>query len=122
MPEILIIPQAQVAEALDLDELFAALEAAFKELSAGRASVPPRVAAQSGDGLLAAMPGYVDGILEAKLVTLFSGNEGTGIPTHQGLIALFDEKTGTPLAVMDGTQITAARTGAASAVAARLRG
>jgi ornithine cyclodeaminase/alanine dehydrogenase-like protein (mu-crystallin family) len=91
------------------------LERAFVELSAGRASVPPRIAAFSPDGLLGAMPGYVDGVLAAKLVTLFPGHE----PSHQALIAVFDAETGTARAVMDGTHITAVRTGASSAVAAR---
>jgi alanine dehydrogenase len=61
------------------------------------------------------MPGYVDGVLEAKLVTVFPGHD----PSHQALIAVFDAETGTPLAMMDGTHITAVRTGASSAVATR---
>ena len=65
------------------------------------------------------MPGYVDGILETKLVSVFAGNEGTGVPTHQALIAVFDHRNGSPLALMDGTHITAARTGAAAAVSVR---
>jgi ornithine cyclodeaminase/alanine dehydrogenase-like protein (mu-crystallin family) len=73
------------------------------------------VAAFAPAGLLAAMPGYVDGVLAAKLVALFPDHE----PSHQALIAVFDATTGTPLAVMDGTHITAVRTGASSAVATR---
>ena len=65
------------------------------------------------------MPGYVDGILETKLVSVFAGNEGTGVPTHQALIAVFDHRNGSPLALMDGTHITAVRTGAAAAVSVR---
>jgi ornithine cyclodeaminase/alanine dehydrogenase-like protein (mu-crystallin family) len=65
------------------------------------------------------MPGYLPGTLEAKLVAVFPGNHGRGLPSHQALIALFDEETGAPLCVMDGTVITAARTGATAAVAAR---
>ena len=88
----------------------------FVELSAGRASVPPRVAAYVPErGLLGAMPGYVDGVLAAKLVALFPGRD----PSHQALIAVFDAETGTPRALMDGTHITAVRTGASSAVATR---
>ena len=100
---------------LDVDQLLDALERAFVEVSAGRASVPPRIAAFSEHGLLGAMPGYVDGVLAAKLVTLFPGHE----PSHQALIAVFDAETGTPTAVMDGTHITAVRTGGGSAVATR---
>ena len=104
---------------LDLDLLLDRLEHAFVELSAGRASVPPRIAARSAGGLLGTMPGYIDGILEAKLVSVFPGNHERGLPSHQALIALFDAGTGEPLAILDGTHITATRTGAASAVSAR---
>jgi len=117
---VLVLTRAEVQELLDLDRLLDALEHAFVELSAGRASVPPRIAARVPDrGLLAAMPGYLDGVLETKLVAVFPGNHALGIPTHQALIALFDERTGSVLAVMDGTEITAVRTGASSAVATR---
>jgi alanine dehydrogenase len=109
------LDQERVAELLDVDVLLDRLERAFVELSAGRASVPPRTAAFAPDGLLGAMPGYVDGVLAAKLVTLFPQQE----PSHQALIAIFDASTGMPLAVMDGTHITAVRTGASSAVATR---
>ena len=107
------------ARLLDLEQLLDALERVFVELSAGRTSVPPRIAAQTERGLLAAMPGYADGILETKLVSVFAGNHELGLPSHQATIALFDDRTGQPLALMDGTEITAVRTGAASAVATR---
>jgi len=112
---LLVLGQDEVERLLDIEVLLDRLERAFIELSAGRASVPPRVAAFTPDGFLAAMPGYVDGVLAAKLVALFPAAE----PSHQALIAVFDPGTGTPLAVMDGTHITAARTGASSAVATR---
>jgi alanine dehydrogenase len=112
---MLVLSQEEVARLLDIDELLDALERAFVELSAGRASVPPRIAAFSEKGLLGAMPGYVDGVLAAKLVTLFPDHE----PSHQALIAVFDAETGEPSAVMDGTHITAVRTGGGSAVSTR---
>jgi ornithine cyclodeaminase/alanine dehydrogenase-like protein (mu-crystallin family) len=119
--ELLVLSRAEVERLLDLDELVDALAAAFVELSAGNTSVPPRVGARSGSGLLAAMPGYVAGVaLETKLVTVFPGNHARGLPSHQALIAVFDEETGRPLALMDGTYITAVRTAAASALSARL--
>ena len=116
---MLVLSRADVRRLLDLDQLLDALERAFVELSGGRASVPPRIAAETQRGLLAAMPGYADGILETKLVSVFPGNHELGLPSHQATIALFDDATGTPLALMDGTEITAVRTGAASAVATR---
>jgi alanine dehydrogenase len=112
---LLVLSQEDVARLLDVDLLLERLERVFVELSAGRASVPPRVAAFTPQGLLGAMPGYVDGVLAAKLVALFPEHD----PSHQALIAVFDAETGTPRAVMDGTHITAVRTGASSAVATR---
>jgi len=99
-----------------------ALAAALVAYSAGKTSVPPRVAAVvQGRGLLGAMPGYVPGVaLETKLVSVFPENDHHGLPSHQGVIALFDESNGTPLALMDGTHITAIRTGGTAAVAARV--
>jgi ornithine cyclodeaminase/alanine dehydrogenase-like protein (mu-crystallin family) len=117
---VLVLSRADVRRLLDLDQLLDALERVFVELSAGRASVPPRIAAETERGLLAAMPGYADGILETKLVSVFAGNHEVGLPSHQATIALFDDATGKPLALMDGTEITAVRTGAASAVATRV--
>jgi alanine dehydrogenase len=116
---MLVLTRAQVRELLDLDLLLEALERAFAELSAGRASVPPRIAANTQRGFLAAMPGYADGVLEAKLVSVFPGNHAAGLPSHQATIAVFDDETGTPLALLDGTEITATRTGASSAVSTR---
>jgi alanine dehydrogenase len=121
---VLVLSGAEVRALLDLDALIDALAAAMAELSAGRASVPERIAARVGevDGLLAAMPGYVPSLdaLASKLVTLFPGNAGTAVPTHQAVIAVFDSGTGSPTAFLDGTEITDARTGACSALSARL--
>jgi alanine dehydrogenase len=119
MAEVLVLSEADVTGLLDVEELLGALADAFRTLSAGRASVPPRVAARAERGLLGAMPVDLPGVaLGAKLVAVFPGNHALGRPSHQALIALFDEADGTPVAVMDGARITALRTGAAAAVAA----
>src|SRR6266508_1159035 len=113
MAEVLVLSEAEVAALLDVDELLDALADAFRGLSAGRASVPPRIAARAELGLLGAMPVYLPGVaLGAKLVTVFPGNHQRELPSHQGLIVIFDEEDGTPVAVMDGRHITAVRTGA----------
>jgi alanine dehydrogenase len=119
MAELLVLSEAEVDGLLDLDELLAALGEAFRSYSAGRASVPPRTAARAEAGILGAMPAHLPGVaLATKLVAVFPDNHDRGRPSHQALIALFDPADGTPVALMDGTRITAARTGAAAAVAA----
>ncbi|HAC45984.1 MAG TPA: ornithine cyclodeaminase [Chloroflexi bacterium] len=96
-----------------------ALGKALIAFSAGITIVPPRVGIRVPDlGIMGTMPGFVPGVaLEVKLVSVFPGNHKHGLPSHQGLIALFDESNGAPLAIMDGTYITAIRTGGTAAVA-----
>jgi len=121
---MLLIDKGEVDRMLDLGELVDAVAVAMADLSAGRASVPPRVGAQvaAQGAVLAAMPGYSPtlGVLAAKLLAVFPRNRPTDGPTHQALIAVFDPATGTPVALMDGNAITAARTAACSALSIRL--
>src|SRR2546428_5176245 len=92
------------------------------DLSAGRVSMPPRIAAivPERDALLAAMPAYLpsSAALATKLVSLFPRNSDR--PTHQAVIVVFDASNGSPMALMDGEAITAARTAAGSALATDL--
>jgi ornithine cyclodeaminase len=119
---VLLLTHADVESVLDLDRLVDALADAMVDLSASRASVPPRVAAQveDRDALVVAMPAFLpsSGTLATKLVSLFPHN--TDRPTHQAVVCCFDPVDGTPIALMDGTYLTAARTAAGSALAARL--
>jgi ornithine cyclodeaminase len=117
---MLVLKRAEVTALLDPGALEAALARAHADLSSGAASLPPRIAAFSGDaGLLGAMPGFLPSAgLGCKLVSVFPGNVDR--PSHQATIALFDPADGSPLALMDGTYITAARTAGTAALAARL--
>jgi alanine dehydrogenase len=116
---MLVLNRDEVEELLDLDALPDALARAHAELSAGAVSMPARIAALAEGGLLGAMPAYLPSAgLGCKLVTLFPGNVDR--PTHQAEIVIFDPGNGTPVAVMDGTYITAMRTAAAAALATRL--
>jgi alanine dehydrogenase len=119
---VLVLSRADVERLLDLDRLREAVAGAMADLSAGRVSMPPRIAAlvPERDALLAAMPAYLpsSGALATKLVSLFPRN--TDRPTHQAVIVVFDADNGSPLALMDGEAITAARTAAGSALATDL--
>jgi alanine dehydrogenase len=121
---VLVLAADDVADLLELDALIDALAPAMADLSAGRASVPDRIGAvvPEVDGRLMAMPGYVpsQGSLVTKLVSVFPRNAGTALPTHQAVVVVFDPATGAPAALLDGTVITAVRTGACSALSARL--
>lgn len=119
---VLLLSAADVAALLDLDALVDALESAMIDLSRGDASLPLRVGATVADrsASLFAMPSFVPsaGALTAKVVTQFPANRDR--PAHQALVCCFDADNGTPLAVLDGTYLTNARTAAGSVLATRL--
>ena len=121
---MLVLTADEVSRLLDVDALIDALAPAMADLSAGRASVPARSSAVVSelDARLFAMPGYVpsQNALVTKLVSLFPANAGTPVPTHQAVIVVFDPATGSPTALIDGTIITAVRTGACAALSARV--
>jgi len=113
-----------VAKALPMRDAVEAMKEAFRQISAGEAVVPPRthiaVASPPGDALF--MPAYVPATrrMGLKIVTLFGDNVARGLPRIQALVIVLDAATGSPLAVMDGTSLTAIRTGAASGAATDL--
>jgi ornithine cyclodeaminase/alanine dehydrogenase-like protein (mu-crystallin family) len=103
-------------------DLLDAVEAAYREASAGRDRSPLRshVALDGGDLLL--MPGVRAGGpgISVKLVTVMPANPDRGLPTIHAVVVWLDATTGRPAALLDGGTITAMRTGAASGVATRL--
>jgi ornithine cyclodeaminase len=116
---MLVLSRRDVEACLDLDALIPALARAHEELSSGGVSLPPRIAAFSSKGLLGTMPAYAPSAgLGAKLVSLFPENRDRD--THQAAIMLFDPENGAPVALLDGTYITAMRTAAAAALSAQL--
>lgn len=122
---MLVLSQEDVTALLDLDALIDALAGAMSDLSAGRAVVPGRTATtvpERPGTMLVDMPVYVPSTraLVSKLVSVFPGNAGGPVPVRQGLVTVFDPDTGAPAALMDAAWLTAARTGACSALSARL--
>jgi thiomorpholine-carboxylate dehydrogenase len=108
--------EEKVRRLLRVEELIPAMRQTLAEFSAGKWKQPLRsVLAQHG-GFFGIMPASGDS-MGIKMVTFYPGNAGTQLPTHMAVIALFDPKTGEPLALMDGRYITEMRTAAVSAVA-----
>ena len=108
--------------ALPMDQVIAAVEGAFREKGQGTAEMPPKPGVHPlPDAFIHAMPAYLRelGAAGLKWVSGFPQNTTRGLPYIAGLFVLNDVETGFPLAVMDCTWITGARTGAATAVAAK---
>lgn len=94
----------------------------FRALSAGEATVPVRASLPiAGNGVALSMPASLAGgpHWSVKLVTVAPGNPARGLPLIAATVLLGDAATGVPLALLDGTSLTALRTGAAGGVAAR---
>jgi ornithine cyclodeaminase/alanine dehydrogenase len=103
-------------------EIITALEQMFQAKAAGQVEMPPKPGVHpKPDAFIHAMPAYIPALRSAgvKWVSGFPENQQRGLPYISGLLILNDVDTGIPLAVMDCTWITAKRTGAATAVAAR---
>jgi ornithine cyclodeaminase len=113
---------AEISEAVDVGRLLDAVEAAFRDVAAGRDRSPMRFHVPLANGDLLLMPGVREGGSgsSVKLVTVQPENAARGLPTVQAVVIWLDGETGTPVAVLDGTTLTAMRTGAASGVATRL--
>jgi alanine dehydrogenase len=122
----LVIPRAEVARLLRLPDCIEAVEGAFFRHARGE-TIPPGVlgAHVDGGGFHVKSAGLLDAlegksVFAAKVNANFPGNpDRHGLPTIQGVIALFDAGDGRLLALLDSIEITSLRTAAATAVAAR---
>lgn len=112
--------EAAIAGVLEWPTLIDTIERAMISFSAGEVVQPVRqmLPVPGQDAFIGAMPAIGDA-MAVKVVTLFHGNAGTELPTHQAVILVFDRENGSPVAVLDGRLITEMRTAAVSAAAAR---
>ncbi|KPK02807.1 MAG: hypothetical protein AMJ56_20505 [Anaerolineae bacterium SG8_19] len=122
--QLLYLSQAEVESVgLTMAEIINLLEKAFKEKGEGRVEMPPKPGIHPGEGdnFIHAMPAYIPAMNSAgvKWVSGFPENYKRGLPYITGLLILNDPETGVPVSVMDCVWITAMRTAAATAVAAR---
>ena len=120
---MIFLDASAVRDLLTIEECIAAVEQAFKLYGEGRAPSPGSLATHAEHGTFHTKAGTLDlgrRYFAAKTNANFPGNaERYGLPTIQGVIALFDAERGTPLAILDSREITSLRTGAATAVAAK---
>jgi len=121
--QFLYLSQADVARVnLDMATVINLLEAAFREKGAGKVEMPPKPGIHTmPDAFIHAMPAFIPSLKSAgiKWVSGYPDNQKLGLPYITGLLILNDVETGIPYSVMDCAWITAYRTGAASALAAK---
>jgi len=106
-----------------MNEVLEVVEQAFREKGLGRVQMPPKTYLyfERYNGDLRVMPAYMESLdaSAVKIVNVHPDNRKFNLPTVMAVITLIDPKTGGPQAIMDGTEITAARTGAAAGVATK---
>jgi ornithine cyclodeaminase/alanine dehydrogenase-like protein (mu-crystallin family) len=121
--ELLYLSRRDVESvALGMPEIIQLLETAFKEKGQGRIEMPPKPGIHTQpDAFIHAMPASIPALKSAgiKWVSGYPENQKKGLPYITGLMILNDFETGIPYCVMDCTWVTAYRTGAATAIAAR---
>lgn len=123
--KLLVLDREQIASLLPMPECIELMADALASLARGEVFQPLRTIVRPPDarGLLGLMPAYRQGEQGAfgmKAICVFPGNPSLGKDAHQGIVILFSQETGEPLALMNASEITAIRTAAVSAVATRL--
>jgi ornithine cyclodeaminase/alanine dehydrogenase-like protein (mu-crystallin family) len=125
LPEahLLYLTRAEVTALLPpLLEQVELAERTYRAMAAGRVELPPKPGIHPRpDSFLHAMPAYLadDDVAALKWVGGYPANPARGLPYISGLIVVNDADTGVPVAVLDGAEITAARTAAASGACVR---
>lgn len=120
---MIILNAPDVQRALPMRAAIEAMKSAYASLSAGTAAVPlrTRLAIPDRESLSLFMPAFVNSqegeALAIKVVSLFPGNPARGLAYIQAAVLVFDPETGRAIALLEGSSLTAIRTGAASGAA-----
>jgi len=120
--QIRILSADDVRASVDMPAAIDAMREAFAALSAQEATVPMRLALETEHGVSLFMPAHLreSGNAGAKVVSVNPGNAARGLPAIHAVVLVLDVLTGRPTALMDGTWLTALRTGAVGGLAADL--
>jgi ornithine cyclodeaminase len=120
---MLLLTADEVRKALPMKEAIEAMKSAYASLSRGTAVVPLRtpLSIPNSEALSLFMPAFVDSeegnALAVKVVSLFPTNPARGLAYIQAAVLVFDPETGRAIALLEGSSLTAIRTGAAGGAA-----
>ena len=123
---MLILNAEDVRRALPMNQAMDAMKGAYASLSSGATVVPlrTRLAVPGSEALSLFMPAFVNSrngnALAIKVVSLFPTNPARGLAYIQAAVLVFDPETGRAIALLEGSSLTAIRTGAASGAAIEL--
>ena len=115
----LLLDRVAVKSLLRMSEVIIAVEEAFRMCGEGKSNMPPKTYLSLEQGDFRAMPAALPGCAGVKWVNVHPRNPSLGLPSIMAIIVYNDPNTGYPVAIMDATEVTAYRTGAAAAVASK---
>ena len=116
---MLILNSDHLETLLSYTEMVDCMEEALVLQEKGNYNMPPRMHVDDGDNTLLLMPAIIGEKMTTKLVSVFPGNSKRNLPPIMGTVIYNDGNTGEPLALINGSKLTAIRTAAVSGVAMR---
>lgn len=119
LSNILVINEKNIEDSVSTDELITAVEKAYAIQNSQDTYIPDRPHLDYKGNTLLLMPGFTEKVFGTKLVTLFPENIEKNIPVLSGIMILNDSETGYPKAFLNGSKLTAMRTGAVGAAAVK---
>lgn len=122
--QVLFLNDEQIKSLVSSETVLRLTEKSFEEYAKGCAINPVKLhlpAYPKYEGYVNSMPAYLTDldIMGAKIVSVYRDNAQYHLPSTIGTIILHDPKTGNPYALMNGTYVTSARTGAVMGVMAK---
>ncbi|MGB5925135.1 MAG: ornithine cyclodeaminase family protein [Dehalococcoidia bacterium] len=118
MPTLLLDRNA-IKTLIKMSDVINVVEEAFRMCGEGRGKMPSKTYLSLEHGDFRAMPAALPGCAGLKWVNVHPQNPSVGLPSIMGILIYSDPETGYPLAIMDATEITAYRTGAAATIASK---
>ena len=115
----LLLDRKTVRTLMRMADVINVVEEAFKMCGEGKGKMPAKVYLSVEQGDFRAMPAALPGCAGMKWVNVHPRNPSLGLPSVMAVLIYNDPETGYPLAIMDATEITAYRTGAAAAIASK---
>jgi alanine dehydrogenase len=115
----LLLDRNTIKTLMRMSDVIHVVEEAIRMCGEGKGNMPAKTYLSLEHGDFRAMPAALPGCAGMKWVNVHSQNPSLGLPSIMAILIYSDPETGYPLAIMDATEITAYRTGAAAAVASR---
>ena len=115
----LLLDRKAVNDLMNMSDVLYVVEEVFRMWGNGKGNMPAKAYLLVEHGDFRAMPAALPGCAGMKWVNAHPQNQSRNLPSVMAVMIYNDPETGYPLAIMDATEITSYRTGAAAAIASK---